>query len=174
MNVAEPRARRALAVLLVCAVGAVLAVVALFALGGDDDDAEAGNTTTTPAGEPVAVNRVDVGTCFNDAGDEGAFDYTDFAVVDCDEPHDNEVYHLFDAPGDGAYPGNDQIAQVTRDGCLAAFEGYVGKPYAQSAFAILPIPPSETSWNGGDREVVCAVYDAGRRELTGSVRGAAR
>jgi hypothetical protein len=172
--VADPRARRALAVLLVCAVGIVLVVVALFALGGDDDDAEAGNTTTTPAGEPVAVNRVDVGTCFNDAADEGAFDYTDFAVVGCDEPHDNEVYHLFDAPGDGPYPGNDQIAPVVRDGCLAAFEGYVGKPYTESAFAILPIPPSEASWNGGDREVVCALYDTGRRELTGSVKNSAR
>jgi hypothetical protein len=172
--VADPRARRALLILLVCAIGAVLAVVALFALDGDDDDAEAGNTTTTPAGEPVAVNRIDVGTCFNDAADEGALDYTELTVVGCEEPHDNEVYHLFDAPGDGEYPGNEEIARITRDGCLEAFDGYVGRPYTESAFAILPIPPSETSWNGGDREVVCAVYDAGRQELTGSVRGSAR
>jgi hypothetical protein len=172
--VAEPRARAALVILVVCAVGAVLAVVALLALDGGEDDAEAGNTTTTPAGEPVAVDRIEVGTCFNDAGDEGAFDYTELSVVDCDAPHDNEVYHLFDAPGGAAYPGDDQIGQVTRDGCLSAFEPYVGKPYTESAFAILPIPPSETSWDGGDREVVCAVYDAGRRELTGSVRGSAR
>jgi hypothetical protein len=172
--VPEPRARRALLILVVCVVGALLVGVALFALGDGDDDAEAGNTTTTPAGEPVAVNRVDVGTCFNDAGDEGAFDYTDFAVVGCDEPHDNEVYHLFDAPGGDAYPGNDQIAEVTRNGCLEAFEAYVGAPYTESVLAILPIPPSETSWEGGDREVVCALYDTGREELIGSVRGSAR
>jgi Septum formation len=172
--VVEPRARTALVILVVCAVGAALAVVALLALDGGEDDAEAGNTTTTPAGEPVAVDRIEVGTCFNDAGDEGAFDYTELSVVDCEAPHDNEVYHLFDAPGGAAYPGDDQIGQVTRDGCLSAFEPYVGKPYTESAFAILPIPPSETSWDGGDREVVCAVYDAGRRELTGSVRGSAR
>ncbi len=171
---ADRRARRALAVLLVCAVGAVLVVVALFALGDDDDDAEAGNTTTSPAGEPVAVNRVEVGTCFNDAGDSGAFDYTDFAVVDCDEPHDNEVYHLFDAPGSDEYPGNEAIAEVTRDGCLSAFEAYIGKPYTESVFAILPIPPSEASWESGDREVVCAVYDSSREELRGSVRGSGR
>jgi hypothetical protein len=161
-------------ILVVCAIGALLAVVALLALDDGDDDAEAGNTTTTPAGEPVAVDRIDVGTCFNDAGDVGAFDYTELAVVACDEPHDNEVYHLFDLEGGAAYPGDEQIAQLTRDGCLSAFEAYVGKPYTESVFAILPIPPSETSWDGGDREVVCAVYDTGRKELTGSVRGSAR
>ena len=174
MSVADPQARRALVVLLVCVLGAMLAVVALIALGGGDDDAEAVNTTTTPAGEPVAVDRIEVGTCFNDAGDEGAFDYTELAVVDCDEAHDNEVYHLFDAPGGAAYPGNEQIAALTRDGCLQAFEPYVGKAYTDSALAILPIPPSEASWGRGDREVVCAVYDVGREELTGSVRGSGR
>jgi hypothetical protein len=171
---ADQRPQRALVVLLVCVVGAVLAVLALLALSDGEDDAEARNTTTTPAGEPVAVDRIDVGTCFNDAGDEGAFDYTELAVVDCDEAHDNEVYHLFDAPGSATYPGDQQIAEVTQQGCLAAFEPYVGKPYTESVFAILPIPPSATSWEGGDREVVCALYDTGRRELTGSARGAAR
>jgi hypothetical protein len=172
--VADAAARRAGIVLVVCAVGALLAGVALFALSGNDDDAAAQRTTTTAAGKPVAVDRIDVGTCFNDAGDEGAFDYTELAVVGCDEPHDNEVYHLFDAPGTGTYPGDEQIAEVTRNGCLSAFEPYVGKPYTDSAFAILPIPPSETSWNGGDREVVCALYDPSRKELTGSAKGSAR
>jgi hypothetical protein len=171
---ADAAARRALIVLAVCAVGAVLAGVALFALSGNDDDAEAQRTTTTAAGKPVAVDRIDVGTCFNDAGDEGAFDYTELAVVRCAEPHDNEVYHLFDAQGGATYPGDEQIAEVTRNGCLSAFEAYVGKPYTDSALAILPIPPSKTSWNGGDRQVVCALYDAGRKELTGSAKGSAR
>jgi hypothetical protein len=172
----DRRARSAVIVLSVCVIGAVLAVVALVALGDDDSDAEAEATTPTqPEGDPVAVDQIDVGTCFNDAGDSGAFDYTDLPVVDCEEPHDNEVYHLFDAPaGDGAYPGNEAIAQVTRNGCLEAFEPYVGKPYTESAFLILPIPPSEASWESGDREVVCAVYDSSREELRGSVRGSAR
>ena len=171
----DRRARSAIIVLSVCVLGAVLAVVALVALGDDDDDAQAEATTTTqPEGDPVAVDRIDVGTCFNDAGDEGAFDYTDLPVVDCEQPHDNEVYHLFDAPNGEEYPGNEAIAEVTRNGCLEAFEPYVGKAYAESAFLILPIPPSEASWDGGDREVVCAVYDSSREELTGSVRGSAR
>jgi hypothetical protein len=172
----DRRARSAIIVLSVCVLGAVLAVVALVALGDDDDGgAQAeGTTTTQPEGDPVAVDRIEVGTCFNDAGDEGAFDYTDLPVVDCEEPHDNEVYHLFDASGGEEYPGNEAIAEVTRDGCLEAFEPYVGKAYAESAFLILPIPPSEASWEGGDREVVCAVYDSSREELRGSVRGSAR
>ncbi len=161
-------------ILVVCAVGAVLAVVALVALGGDDDGAEADSTTTTAAGDPVAVDRLEVGTCFNDAADEGTLEYTDLPVVGCEEPHDNEVYHLFDVPGSAAYPGNEEIADLTGDGCFEAFEAYVGKPYTQSNLLILPIPPSEASWEAGDREVVCAVYDGERTELTGSVRGSAR
>jgi Septum formation len=172
--VAEPRAQRALLILVVCAVGAALVGVALFALADGDDDAEAGTSTTTAAGEPVAVDRIEVGTCFNDASDEGTLEYTDLPVVDCEEPHDNEVYHLFDAPGGAGYPGDQEIATVTEQGCLGAFDAYVGKPYTESSLLILPIPPTEASWEAGDREVVCAVYDAERAELTGSIRGSAR
>jgi hypothetical protein len=94
--------------------------------------------------------------------------------VGCDEPHDNEVFHLFEAEGGAEYPGNDRVGQVTRDGCLQAFEPYVGRPYVDSALDILAIPPSRASWEEGDREVVCAAYDARREELRGSVRGSGR
>ena len=171
---AEPRAQRALLILVVCAVGAVLVGGALVLLAAGDDDAEAGPTTTTAAGEPVAVDRIEVGTCFNDASDAGTLEYTDLPVVDCDEPHDNEVYHLFDAPGGAAYPGDQEIASVTEQGCLGAFEAYVGRPYTESSLLILPIPPTEASWDAGDREVVCALYDGERAELTESMRGSGR
>jgi hypothetical protein len=164
-------------VLLVCLAGAVLACAAYLLLEDDDDGGRAAADTprtTLPEGDPVAADRVEVGTCFNDQGDEGAFDYTDFPVVGCDEPHDNEVYHLFEAEGGPEYPGNDRVGQLTRDGCLAAFEPYVGRAYTESALEILPIPPSQASWEGGDREVLCAVYDARREELRGSVRGSGR
>ena len=171
---ADPRSRRALTVLVVSAVGAVLALVGILFLGGDGDGADAEPTPTTAAGDPVAVDLVEVGTCFNDPGDEGTQQYTDLPVVGCDEPHDNEVYHLFDAPGGAAYPGDEEIAQVTEAGCYEAFEAYVGKPYEQSNLEILAVPPTQEVWESGDREVLCAVYDAERTELTGPVRGSAR
>jgi hypothetical protein len=172
--VSDPRTRRAVVALAVCVVGAILAVVALFALADADDDAEAGPSgTTLPEGDPVAADRIEVGDCFND---QDAIDLATLPVVPCGEPHDNEVYHLFllPEPADGAYPGNERVASLTRDGCLAAFEPYVGTAYESSALEIFPIPPSEASWSGGDREVVCALYDARRQELTGSARGSAR
>ena len=141
----DPRTRRAVVALAVCVVGAILAVVALFALADADDDADAGPSgTTLPEGDPVAADRIEVGDCFND---QDAIDLATLPVVPCGEPHDKEVYHLFELPepAGGAYPS--------------------------SALEIFPIPPSEASWSGGDREVVCALYDARRQELTGSARG---
>ena len=170
---ADPRARRALVILVVCAVGAVLAVVALVALGGDDDGAEAGSTTTTAAGDPVAVDRVEVGTCFNDAADEGTLDYTDLPVVGCEEPHDNEVYHLFESPG-GPTTRATRSSPTSRATAARGVRGLRREALHPVEPADPPHTPSEASWEVGDREVVCAVYDGERTELTGSVRGSAR
>jgi len=169
--------RRPVLVLVACLLGATLCGLALVALGGGDDGDEAVMTTETlPEGDPVAANEIEVGDCFNDLADEGAVDYSDFPVVACREPHDNEVFHLFDVPeaADAAYPGDTRVADVARDGCLGAFEPYVGRPYRRSVLEILAVPPSVGSWSSGDREVLCALYDGSRQPLTGRARGSDR
>lgn len=169
--------RRPLVILVACLVGAALCAGALLALAGSEDgDEPEVSTATLPEGEPVAANEVEVGDCFNDLADEGAIDYSDFPVVACREPHDNEVFHLFEVPepADAAYPGDTRVADVARDGCLDAFEPYVGRPYQRSVLEILAVPPSVGSWSTGDREVLCALYDGSRQPLTGSVEGTDR
>ncbi len=93
-------------------------------------------------------------------------------AVICDEPHDTEVYALFDLPGDDSapYPGDDSVDIDAENGCVARFEEYVGSAYETSALFVSTISPREATWATGDREVVCLVYNP-EEQLTGSVQG---
>lgn len=118
------------------------------------------------------VFSLEVGTCFNDA-DSTATELSEVPIVDCSEPHDNEVYHLFDLP-DGDYPGEAAVSTAANEGCLDAFAGYVGTAYLDSELDYFPLTPTSGSWDAGDREVVCALYDLTLAQLTGSMQGAGR
>ncbi len=114
------------------------------------------------------VFELAVGDCFDDtAGDE---QISDVPVVDCAQPHDNEVFHVFDV-GDGDFPGDDALLAEAEAGCIPAFESYVGIEYASSRLDIFPITPTSGSWSGGDREIICALYDAELAKLEGSMQG---
>ena len=114
------------------------------------------------------VFDLEVGQCFDDPDDFGEVANVD--IVDCEEPHDNEVYHLFDIP-DGDYPGASAVDSEAVDGCLAAFDAYVGTEYLDSRLEIRYLYPSSDTWGQGDREVVCSLYDFEDKQLTGSMRG---
>ncbi len=113
--------------------------------------------------------ELETGQCFNEPDSE---EVLNVAIVDCSEPHDLEVYQTADLP--------DQIfdpAVVDSDAfeiCLAAFDGFVGTPYADSELDIYYLIPSEESWSEGDREVVCAVYDLSGNQLTGTAENIRR
>ncbi|HDH03663.1 MAG TPA: hypothetical protein ENH15_05405 [Actinobacteria bacterium] len=109
-----------------------------------------------------------VGTCFND-GDLSEVEITDVPVVDCAEPHDNEVYYLFDM-ADGLFPGVDQVSATAFEGCVAAFDSYVGLDYASSELVATFLAPSSGSWEEDDREVVCFLYQIDLDKLTGTMR----
>jgi len=111
-----------------------------------------------------------VGDCYDDQvffSDQ----VTDVPAVPCDEPHDNEVYAIFDLTGD-QFPGDETASTLADDGCMDRFEAYVGETYEESVLAITHLVPSEGSWEQiGDREVVCVAYHMELEKLTGSVRG---
>lgn len=114
---------------------------------------------------------LEAGDCFDDPPSFGSVTSVD--VVDCAEPHDNEVYHVESYPGTGDFPGDEVIRDAAVDACLAAFEGFVGVPYEVSRYDIFALWPSEDSWESTDRDIVCAVYDVDGEKLTGSVRDTA-
>ncbi len=114
------------------------------------------------------VFDLEVGDCFDDPD---SFDeVANVDLVDCADPHDNEVYHLFDL-ADGAFPGLSTVETNAAEGCLEAFEPFVGRDYATSQLDIRYLYPTSETWDNGDREVVCAVFDLTGAQMTGSQRG---
>jgi hypothetical protein len=113
---------------------------------------------------------IKVGDCLNDA--EVEEEVSSVPVVDCSEPHDSEAYASIMMP-DGDFPGGDAVTAAAEEGCLAEFEGYVGIAYEESAYEVSFYFPTEASWGGGDREILCTVYDPSGK-TSGSAKGSAK
>lgn len=113
------------------------------------------------------------GTCFNDPAVDNE-QVREVAIVDCTEPHDNEVYALVAVPGD-AYPGPEQINAVAESECIMEFANYIGIDYADSQYLAQYFAPSEDSWSAGDRIIVCYLFDSEANvQLQGSARDSGR
>lgn len=115
------------------------------------------------------VFELAVGDCFDNTSEVGGGEISDVPIVDCSEPHDNEVFHIFEV-ADGEYPGDEALVAQAQETCVPAFEEYVGTDLASSRLEIFPITPTESSWSDGDREVVCALYDVELAKLEGSMQ----
>jgi hypothetical protein len=116
----------------------------------------------------VSVFDLNVGDCLNGnaQGVVGTMDR-----VTCDQPHVFEVYHAFDIAGN-VFPGEQSVTQQAETGCIAAFEGYVGKDYQQSALFLNTLWPTADSWvQQNDREVLCMLHNQDMSPRTGSARG---
>ncbi len=121
------------------------------------------------------VLKLDIGTCFDDPVSESAVSENlvasdDVPIVDCDKPHDNEVFANQDLTGD-SFPGVERTSNRAAQLCLAAFDAYIGAPYETSKYEILWFTPSEETWDAGDREVICFAFDQNLDKITGSVNG---
>lgn len=114
------------------------------------------------------VFQVSVGDCFNDGTDESE-GIAAIAAVPCAEPHDNEIYYLFDIPGD-EFPTDVEVQ--ADNGCYDQFVPFVAHDYETSAIDYFPIYPTVETWETGDREVICSVFDS--VQTTGTLAGAAR
>jgi hypothetical protein len=119
-----------------------------------------------------SVFSMEVGLCFNDEAD-AADEVSSVPDVPCEEPHDNEVFALIQYTGE-TFPGPDAMQAEAVDLCIGEFEGYVGLPYEESELDVYPLVPTQASWDGGDREIVCALYALDLSQLTGSMKGSAR
>jgi len=116
------------------------------------------------------VLTLEVGTCFDDP--ESFEEVSDVPRVDCPEPHDNEVIALRQLEG-SSFPGDDVVAGLADELCIVAFDGYIGVPYEDSLYEFGWLVPTSASWDAGDREVICFIYDPTFAKITGSVLGVA-
>ena len=129
---------------------------------------------TPVGGTTLDVFALNIGECFDDPPNFGAgIEVLELNGIPCDQPHDNEVYALIDYPGDetAPFPGDDALSAFVEDECLVAFEEYVGGDYFSSNLDFADLRPTAGSWEQGDREVVCFLYDFDLRPLTGSAVG---
>jgi hypothetical protein len=114
--------------------------------------------------EQVPASSVDfaVGDCFNEVGDE-------FEVVSCTEPHYAEAYRIADHPDQAFFPGETRVADWAEPFCYSHFESYTGVEYQDSDLEFGYLYPTEGSWNAGDREVICFVFNLSGEDLVGPV-----
>jgi len=116
------------------------------------------------------VFGLEVGRCLDDPGERTGIEEVE--VVACDEPHDFEVFALVDL-SEGTYPGHGGVADRAWDVCTDRFAAYVGVEESASVLATAFLVPNEGGWEGGDRQVVCLLYEPDQR-LEGSMGGAQR
>ncbi|MGH8957993.1 MAG: septum formation family protein, partial [Acidimicrobiia bacterium] len=110
--------------------------------------------------EQVPANNLEfaVGDCFNHVVD-------DYEVVSCEGPHYAETYRVADHPDQAFYPGDSRLADWAEPFCYRHFESYTGIAYQDSALDFGYLYPTEGSWNGGDREVICFVFNLSGDDL---------
>ncbi len=118
-----------------------------------------------------SVLELEVGTCFDDP--DSYESVSDVPIVDCDQPHDNEVFANEDLTG-SEYPGSDQVKNRADAICLEKFASYVGIAYEDSIYDIGSLFPTDQTWDVGDREVICFAYDISLDKITGSINGIAQ
>lgn len=119
----------------------------------------------------ATVASADVGECI--VSSELGSEITEIPTVDCSEPHDAQVVGKFDVDSDGDFPGNDAIREEAFDGCLAAFEDFVGVALEDSqSLDVQYIGPSSQSWDqANDREILCIAYTLDGSTVTESWEG---
>lgn len=114
------------------------------------------------------VFSLTVGDCFNDP--DTLSEVSDVEMVECSEPHDNEVYATYDIAGSD-FPGQDAVQADAAEGCVDRFEAYVGRDFMSSSLNVSALTPTDQSWGQGDREVVCFLFDLNFSQLTTSAKG---
>ena len=158
------------------ALGAVLLVLALATSCSDDstsDNSTRDDEGNITEGGDVGVFALEVGDCFDQPPDGNI---QEVAGVPCEEPHDLEVYAIFDMEGgdDAPFPGSEAVEAAAEECQATLFEDYVGVDFASSRFGVLPLTPTQDSWEqGDDREIICTAATVDGTQVTGSIQGTA-
>ncbi len=117
-------------------------------------------------GEEVNVFTLSVGDCFDVAESETST----VELVDCEDPHEYEVYEVIEAEGD-EHPGDEAFQELAAECRGDAFEAFVGLDYASSRWYSAEAWPSEDEWDEGATAIICALYDPDQPTTTGSAEG---
>ncbi len=108
------------------------------------------------------------GTCF-DEPEEGTVVFW-VQTIPCGREHDIEIMGVASLPR-GPMP--EDMAAAAVDVCLPIFDGFVGLAYTASRLDIYHLSPTPESWELGDHDVACGVYDPSG-PVEGSLKGSKR
>lgn len=112
--------------------------------------------------ERFDVHTLVVGDCFNDTERilTAEVEVTDVPRENCTLEHDNEVIASIQLT-ETEFPGKEAVDARGAERCLPKFEEFIGVSAADAGtLAFGSFEPSEESWELGDREILCFVYDS--------------
>ena len=93
-------------------------------------------------------------------GPEGSCVDTAGSPVACARVHMGEVFARVRIPGQ-AYPGEQELADEGTSRCNDAYLELTGESAGGRGVAIVPSPPSNRAWDGGQHRVVCLALSLG-------------
>lgn len=158
------------AIAIVAAVG-LTGCSAISSLFGNASRDETGQVTE--AGD-VSAFDFQVGDCLIAADTQ---DIESQKAVPCSEPHDEEVYVVFDLVSeDGTYPSEDVIDEQVYNECALGFEKFIGVAYeASTEWDITYVTPTQQTWDKmDDRMVSCSIVSVSGEQWTGSAKDTAK
>jgi hypothetical protein len=131
------------------------------------------------SGKPLTFNQLRVGDCLS--GDGLNFTQalpTTYFALPCGQQHVAQVFYrnLGFWPSSKAWPGFNAIEHQGTVGCDNALTAYDGISNAnKSIYSLAFTNPSSSSWQSGDRSLVCIAYmstsaDPGGAPVTGSIQ----
>ena len=134
-------------------------------------------TTASPSPTPSPLydypNDAAVGQCFDPIRDKDDQLILAFRLKSCDEAHLGEISGKPELPlaADAPFPGDAFLSDAADKECRSTFTDYVGIDFDDSSLEGEFSYPSENTWPGGDRRVICMVVATDIAPLTRSVKG---
>lgn len=144
---------------------AVLVTVAVIVAAATSANRDSSGQIT--AGGSVSATALQVGDCVNGLEEQDSL--LNLPGVPCAQPHEGEVFAVFDLPA-GAYPGESAVNRQVNTECSGRLRAYSPAADADPAIGLFVVFPLEGNWRLGDREVVC-IASALAGPTTGSLRG---
>ena len=129
-----------------------------------------GDTESVVFQQPIL--QLQVGSCLMDISTPLGQDLSEIPLIDCDLPHESEVYAEVTLEGNG-FPGVDRVTETAVASCMREFAEFVGIDHSASTLDFAYYYPTPSSWAVGDRSVFCVVFEPGVL-AEGSLEGSRR
>lgn len=107
--------------------------------------------------ETPGVLSFESGDCFNDVAINEALGEEELNTVQCPGAQ-NEVFTYSRLDGD--LWNETEVLAMADEQCRGVFEANYGS-VEDTAYRVYGVPPTETTWANGDRDVMCVIYQPG-------------